>query len=218
MALHLALEERVGPLNEKQAELLVAAREDADRLHRIIEGLLEMGRIRSGRVLMDLRPLFPEDLVSQGMEGMRASFRDKGVTLESDVPGDAPPVLADTIRIGLVVSNLLGNALKFTPPGGSVTVSVRSEEREQGKEVVFTVQDTGVGIPPESLPHLFERFYRVPGQEEKSGAGLGLAIAKEIVEAHGGRVWAESEIGRGSRFSFALRAAETKQVPAGPKT
>jgi signal transduction histidine kinase len=208
MALHLLLEERVGPLNEKQAELLVAAREDSDRLCRIIEGLLEMGRIRSGRALLDMRPVRPDEIVAHAVEAVAAGFRDKGVKLESNVPPEAPPALADPVRIGLVTSNLLGNALKHTDPGGRVRISARSGEDQESDQVVFTVQDTGVGIPIESLPRIFERFYRVPGQSDEKGAGLGLAIAKEIVEAHGGRIRVESKVGAGSTFSFTLRRAQ----------
>ena len=212
MALHLLLEERVGPLSEKQAELLVAAREDADRLCRIIEGLLEMGRIRSGRALLDMRPVHPDEVVSQAVEAVEAGYRDKGVKLESEVPPETPPALADPVRIGLVTSNLLGNALKHTAPGGKVRVSVRPGEDQESDQIVFAVEDTGVGIPPESLPRIFERFYRVPGQSDVKGAGLGLAIAKEIVEAHGGRIGVESKVGAGSKFTFTLRRAQEKEV------
>ena len=204
MGLHLLLDERVGPLSAKQVELLAAARDDADRLHRLIEGLLEMGRIRSGRVMLDLRPALPEEVVGEGVAALESAFRDKGVKVESDFASDLPPIHADRLRIGLVVSNLLGNALKFTAPGGSVRITVRTGEGEDQDRVVFSVADEGVGIPAESLPHVFERFYRVPGQVEGKGAGLGLAIAREVVEAHGGRIWAESKVGSGSKFSFTI--------------
>lgn len=204
MAAHLLLEERIGPLNAKQAELLVAAREDSDRLHQIIENLLDMGRIESGKALMDLRPIPPDQIVSRAVEGVAPSFRDKGVELVSEVPPDAPEVLADPARIGHVFSNLLHNALKYTPGGGRVRVSARTEEGG----VCFTVEDTGIGIPPEHLPRIFERFYRVRGQGGEGGAGLGLAIAKEIVEAHGGGITVESRVGAGSQFSFTLLRAD----------
>jgi two-component system, NtrC family, sensor histidine kinase KinB len=208
MGLHLVVEERVGPLNEKQAELLTIARDDADRLHRIIEGLLEMGRIRSGRAMMDIRPIAAEAVMADAVDALEPAFRDKGVKIESDASPDVPSVLADRVRIGLVISNLLGNALKFTSPGGHVRITARRGEGEDGGKVAFAVEDDGPGIPPESLPHVFERFFQVPGRAE-GGAGLGLAIAKEVVEAHGGKIWAESRVGAGSRFGFT--------VPAEPK-
>jgi signal transduction histidine kinase len=115
-------------------------------------------------------------------------------------------VQADVDRIGHVFSNLLSNALKYTPSGGRVRVLA-----EPGQDVVrFVVEDTGAGIPPEHLPKIFERFYRVPGQHGRSGVGLGLAIAKEIVEVHGGSISAQSKVGQGSRFTFTLARADRK--------
>jgi signal transduction histidine kinase len=210
MGLHLLLDERVGSLSAKQVELLSAARDDSDRLHRLIEGLLEMGRIRSGRVMLDLRPIQPDEVVAEAVEALESAFRDKGVKVASDLAANLPPIHADRLRIGLVVSNLLGNALKFTAPGGKVRIAVRSGEGADQDRVVFSVTDEGVGIPAESMPHIFERFYRVPGQVDGKGAGLGLAIAREVVEAHGGRIWVESKVGSGSQFSFTIpRSAES---------
>jgi NtrC-family two-component system sensor histidine kinase KinB len=208
MGLHLLLDERLGPLNEKQSDLLIAARDDSDRLHRLIEGLLEMGRLRSGRPMLEMRPIPSEEVVDEAAGAFEAAFRDKGVKLASEVSPEVGPILADRVRIGLVVSNLLGNALKFTAPGGCVRISVRPGEGDDRDRVVFLVEDTGIGIPPESLPHVFERFFRAPGQKEGMGAGLGLAIAKEVVEAHGGRIWAESRPGAGSKFGFTVPAVE----------
>jgi NtrC-family two-component system sensor histidine kinase KinB len=208
MATHLLLEERIGTLNPKQQELLVAAREDADRLYEIIESLLDMGRIESGRALIELQPVRAEQLVREAIEEVDAAYRDKGVTLEWDVPSDIPMVQADVDRIGHVFSNLLSNALKYTPSGGRVRVSA-----EQDADVVrFVVEDTGAGIPAEHLPKVFERFYRAPGQHGRSGVGLGLAIAKEIVEVHGGGISVQSKVGQGSRFNFTLARAD-RNVP-----
>ena len=204
MASHLLLEERIGPLNPRQAELLVATREDSERLHKIIENLLDMSRIESGRALMDLGPTAPEQLVSSALEGISSIFHGKGVRLEADVAPDAPPVLADPVRIGRVFSNLLSNALKYTPGGGLVRGTARAEEGAGG----VTVEDTGIGITPEDMPRVFDRFYRGKGQSSESGAGLGLAIAKEIVEAHGGQITVQSREGQGSSFHFSLPAAE----------
>jgi NtrC-family two-component system sensor histidine kinase KinB len=206
MATHLLLEERIGTLTPKQQELLIAAREDADRLYEIIESLLDMGRIESGRALIELKPASPEQLVREAVEAVDSAYREKGVRLEWDVPADTPPVQADNDRIGHVFSNLLSNALRYTPSGGKVRVFV-----ETGDDVMrFVVEDTGAGIAPEHLPKIFERFYRVPGQQGRSGIGLGLAIAKEIVEVHGGGISVQSRVGEGSRFSFSLARAERK--------
>ena len=204
MAAHLLLEERVGPLTSKQTELLMAAREDADRLQKIIEDLLDMGRLESGRVELDLRSEPVERLVSDALTPLEPSFHDHGIELQMDVPADTPPVLADPARIDHVFSNLLTNALKFTAPGGRVGVSAQAE----AEFVRFVVQDTGIGIPQEFLGRIFERFFRVPRENQPGGAGLGLAIAKEIVEAHGGHIAVQSHQGQGSRFSFTLQRAD----------
>jgi signal transduction histidine kinase len=204
MAIHLLLEEKVGPLTEKQAELLVAAREDSDRLHNILNNLLDISRIESGRVQMEFHAISPQTLVLEAMEPFRTAAKDQGVTLEVEAPDDLPGVLADKIRINYVFGNLLSNALKYTPAGGQITVSARAEENG----VRFSVADTGKGIPSQFLPRIFEQFFRVPDQGSEAGAGLGLAIVKEIVEAHGGKVSVDSVEGKGSTFSFTLRWAD----------
>jgi signal transduction histidine kinase len=204
MALHLLLEEKVGSLTEKQAELLVAAREEADRLDRILEELLDIGRIESGKVPMELRPVPTPAMVSDAMEPYRSAARDGGVSLTVDLPDDLPRVWVDPTRIVHVFANLLSNALKYTPPGGAISVSAK----EEGEHVRFRVSDTGVGIPEKYLPRIFEQFFRVPEQGPGQGVGLGLAIVKDIVEAHGGSVGVESREGTGSTFHFSLRKAD----------
>jgi signal transduction histidine kinase len=204
MALHLLLEEKVGSLTPKQTELLIAAREDSDRLHRILENLLDISRIISGKVAMEMHMAQPHQLVLDGVESFRAAARDRGVELVTDLPGDTPDVWADTQQIGHVFANLLSNALRYTDSGGAVTVSARTEE----EQVQFSVSDTGRGIPERDLPRIFDRFFRVPGQETESGIGLGLAIVKEIVEAHGGSVSVESREKVGSTFRFTLPRAD----------
>ena len=203
MAVHLLAEERVGPLTPKQSELVGAARDDADRLDRIVADLLDLGRMESGRGGLDLRPARPERLAEAAAAPLRAAFADKGVGLAVDVPVDLPAVAVDTGRVGHVFTNLLTNGLKFTGPGGHVRVSAAAE----GDRVRFAVTDTGVGIPAEHLPRLFERFFRVPGQPASTGAGLGLAIARDIVRGHGGDVDVGSDVGRGTRFTFTLPVA-----------
>ena len=202
MAIHLLLEEKVGGLTPKQADLLVAAGEDAERLNTIIDELLDIGRIASGKARMDLRAVPPIDLVSRETEAYRSAARDGGVSLVVDLPPILPPVLVDPARVAHVIANLLSNALKYTPPGGKVTLSAKAE----GEFVRFRVSDTGVGIPEKYLPRIFEQFFRVPDQGP--GTGLGLAIVKDIVEAHGGTVGVESREGMGSTFHFTLRTAD----------
>jgi len=192
------------PLTSIQMEMLAAAREDSDRLYRIIENLLDISRMEAGRSDLELVPVNTEHVILDAVEKMRASYIAKGIALTVNVPGDIPLVLADTFRLESVFANLLNNALKNTPPGGQVTVSAQAE----GALVHFFVEDTGSGIPNEYLPHVFERFFHVPGHGQERGSGLGLSIIKEIVEAHGGKVWVASEPGKGTRFTFTLKAAE----------
>lgn len=205
MAIHLLLEDKVGDLNPKQAELVLAAREDSDRLNHIIEGLLDMGRIKAGKLDMELKPMAAQEIVDHAADEFRSLFQDKNVHLSIDIPADIPVVLADPTRVHHILANLLNNAIRFTSPGGEVNISAEARDRF----VLFKVRDTGSGIPQESLPRVFERFFRVPGQNSPNGAGLGLAIVKEIVSAHGGEVTVESKEGEGSTFSFTLRRART---------
>jgi two-component system, NtrC family, sensor histidine kinase KinB len=204
MAIHLLLEEKVGDLTEQQVDLLLAAREDSDRLHNILNNLLDISRIESGKTKMEFQAISPNSLLLEALEPFRRAAHDQGVSLSIEVPGDLPEVWADSTRIYYVIGNLLSNALRYTPAGGKITFSAQATE----KEVRFSVADTGKGIPNQYLPRIFEQFFRVPDQEKESGAGLGLAIVKEIIEAHGGTVGVKSQEGRGSTFSFTLRVVE----------
>ncbi len=204
MALHLLLEEKIGSLTAKQVELLVAAREDSDRLHGILNNLLDISRIESGKVEMNFRKVSPHTMVFEATEPFQMDFKDRGLLLGTELSDDLPEVWADTARMNHVFANLLSNALRYTPPGGKVSVAARADE----EWVYFSVSDTGKGIPSQYLPRIFEQFFHVPGQEAEAGAGLGLAIVKEIVEAHGGTVKVESRLGEGSTFTFTLRRAD----------
>jgi NtrC-family two-component system sensor histidine kinase KinB len=202
LAIHVLLSEKVGPLSAKQVELLEAARQDSDRLNRVIEDLLDISRIEAGSAEIRLQPMNAQDLVLQVTDKVRAAFQDNGITLNIEVPGDVPPVLADPGRIPVVFDNLLSNALKYTPIGGEVRVTAQAGD----SMVRFAVEDTGIGISPEHLSRVFEKFFRVPGQEHID-SGLGLTIAKEIVEAHGGAIEVTSQVGQGTKFSFTVEAA-----------
>ncbi len=205
MAVHLLLEELVGPLTPKQVELLLAARQDSDRLLAMVNDLLDLTRIEQGRLRLDRRPVAPRELVSDAIERFENRARDAGVALEADVAARLPEVLADRERIGHVFDNLIGNALRHTRRGGKIRLSARAVDAA----VRLTVADTGEGIPAEHLPHIFEKFYQVPGTRHDGGAGLGLAIVREIVGAHGGEVGVTSDPGGETAFSFTL--------PTGPR-
>ncbi|MDD5711123.1 MAG: ATP-binding protein [Smithellaceae bacterium] len=204
MAIHLLLEEKVGPLNEKQAELLMAAREDSDLLEKILTSLMDMSRIESGGLSMACTPVSSRDLVREAAESFHRAAQDGGIDLEVRLADDLPPVCADTEQIGHLFTNLLSNAFRYTAPGGRITISAEAQE----ETVRFSVADTGTGIPSRFLNRVFEQFFRVPDQERGTGTGLGLAIAKDIVEAHGGTIHVESEEGKGTTFSFTLTKAD----------
>jgi NtrC-family two-component system sensor histidine kinase KinB len=211
MAIHLVLDEKVGPLTDKQAELLVAAREDSDRLNDILDRLLDISRIESGKAPMEFQAVSPAVLVSDAVQSFYRTAQDRGLTLTVEVPGDLPEVRVDKGRIGHVFANLISNALRYTLPGGKVVLSAVAER----DKVVFSVADTGAGIPEAYLPQIFDKFFRVPNQGRETGAGLGLAIVKEIVEAHGGTVSVSSHEGQGSTFVFSLQRAEIPPAEEG---
>jgi PAS domain S-box-containing protein len=204
MAVHLLLEEKAGPLTEKQVELLVAAREESDLLHSILTKLLDISRIESGRDQMDCQSVSPHILVREALEPFRRVAQEGGIDLETMIPDNLPMVYADTGQMDHVFSNLLSNALRYTAPGGRISVTAETE----GKFVRFFVTDTGSGIPHQFLQRIFEQFFRVPDQKQETGTGLGLSIAKEIIEAHGGNINVESKEGQGATFSFTLKRAD----------
>jgi NtrC-family two-component system sensor histidine kinase KinB len=204
MALHLLLEENIGSLNAKQAELLAAARDDSIRLHSILNNLLDISRMEAGKAKETFRAVSPALLVFESLESFQARARDQGIVLRSNVPEDLPDVWADPAQIQAIFANLVSNALRFTSAGGRIDVRAAAEEGF----VSFAVTDTGKGIPHQYLGQIFERFFQVPGSEVETGVGLGLAIVKEIVESHGGTVQVDSRVGEGSTFSFTLRRAD----------
>ena len=178
-------------------------RRSAERANRLIQDLLDVARIEAGQLSVEAAPSAAADLVAEAVELHASVAGDKGVELvQLATAADLPAVLADRERTLQVFGNLLGNAIKFTPAGGQVSVGA---EAAPGA-VVFSVADTGPGIAPEHLPHLWDRFWQAQ-RASRSGAGLGLAIARGIVEAHGGEVVVDSELGRGTRFRLTLPAA-----------
>jgi NtrC-family two-component system sensor histidine kinase KinB len=200
MAVHLCAEQVVGPLTEKQAELLGTAREDCDRLQTMVDDLLDLSRIESGRSELFPLPTPISTLIERAIDEHKAEADSKRVRLNSDLPAADVSVLADLERIGHVFSNLIGNALRYTPNDGTITLGATLKNGM----VRFTVSDPGKGIAKEYQTRLFEKFFRVPENDDQKGTGLGLYIAKEIVRGHGGDIGVESEAGKGSTFWFTL--------------
>lgn len=185
-------------------ETFEQVRMEASRLSRLVDDLQELSRVEARSYRLGIHPVTLSALVETTVKRLSHQFDEKQVTLTRSLSPDLPPVLADEDRITQVLTNLLGNALAYTPSGGAVTVSAV----QISGEMQISVKDTGLGIPAESLTHIFDRFYRVDKSRSRAaggGSGIGLTIAKALVEAHGGRIWAESVgEGQGSTFAFTL--------------
>jgi PAS domain S-box-containing protein len=189
------------PALRRQADMV---RRAADRMNRLIQDLLDVRRIESDRLTIEPRCATVRGLLCEAADMLRPIAQAASLELLADARRDLPPVMADGGRIQQVLSNLIGNAVKFTPAGGTITLSAES----LGTEVRVDVADTGPGIPADQIPHIFGRFWQAK-RVDRRGIGLGLAIAKGIVEAHGGRIWVESQVGAGSHFYFTLPIAPT---------
>lgn len=201
-ALRAHLENLLDGVEQPNAETLQVMLTQSERLGRLVEQLLDLSRLESGDVPLAREPVWLGPLVSEVVSEIEVSRAGRDVTVDGEVPADLPPVFADRERVHQVLFNLLDNAVRFTPPGGRVLVAAT---RHNGNCEV-RVEDTGSGIAPEHLPRLFERFYRADSARSRDdgGTGIGLAIARSVVEAHGGHIKAESEVGKGSVFTFEL--------------
>jgi PAS domain S-box-containing protein len=201
MAIGLMLENTPVERTQERRQVEIVRRA-ADRMNRMIQDLLDVKRMESGRLAIDLRPEDVDVIINDMIEMLRPLAVGSSIALEASVPEGLPPVLADSARIQQVLSNLVGNAVKFTPRDGRITVCAEQIEGE----IRFGVIDTGPGIPPEQVPHIFGQFWQASSSDRR-GIGLGLAIAKGIVEAHKGTIWVESQVGTGSTFYFTLPTA-----------
>ena len=184
----------------ERIELLSAIRSSVDWAQGLIADLLDIASIESGKLSFEARPVDPVILIARAAHLFDPAAREKSVNLTAVAPDELPAVLADERRTLQVLSNLVSNALKHAKPGGHIRVTAEPVARE----IVFTVEDDGPGIPGDEVPKLFDRFWHARRGTEQAGTGLGLAIAKGIVDAHGGSIWVESEVGSGSTFKFSL--------------
>ena len=206
MGVHLLLEGAVGELTEKQAEVLQACRQDCERLDKLMQDLLDLSKIEAGEDKPQLASMRAGDLIKGAAERLRTQVEAKGLALRIETPVDLPSVLADRAQIERVVSNLVTNALRHTKRG---EIGLSAERR--GENIAVSVSDTGSGVPKEYLTHIFDKFVQVPGATT-GGAGLGLAISRSIVEAHGGQISVQSEVEKGTTFTFTLPVAGNGSV------
>jgi PAS domain S-box-containing protein len=207
MGVHLLLEGALGELTDQQNEVLQACRQDCERLDKLMRDLLDLSRIEAGESQPQLAAISARDLLATAVEELRPQVEAKDLKLSVDAPVDLPWVLIDRLQIERVISNLVTNALRHTKNG---EIKISAEQRDN--HVAISIADTGSGIPTEYLPHIFDKFVQVP-DAPTGGAGLGLTISKSIVEGHGGQISVQSQVGRGSTFTFTLPlAAESEDI------
>jgi len=202
LAIYLLLDEKVGSLSPKQTGLLIAAQNNSDRLFEMIEDLLDLARFEGGAALIEKKPVSSRQLVDEVAKRQTEFVVSRGLELKVEMEPELPSVEVSRVRIDQVFANFISNAVKYSPPGGVITLSAR---RENAKNVRFSVKDEGPGVSKELRRRIFDKFFRAPESGDE-GAGLGLSIAREIVLAHGGNIGVESEKGKGSEFFFTLPA------------
>jgi signal transduction histidine kinase len=210
--LDLLLEDLAGELSEQQREFVQRARTGSEHLYTLLEDLLLTARVDAGQLRLKRERVFLADLASDVLEGLSLAARDAGVSLAVQIPPALPALDADAIRLQQILRNLLGNAVRFTPAGGQVLLAARTLPEVTGSgcaRVEISVRDTGCGVAPEYHTRIFERFFQLPNPAggRLSGLGLGLAVAKTLVELHGGQIQIESTPGAGSTFRFTLAAS-----------
>jgi signal transduction histidine kinase len=202
MSIDILNQEIAGPLNAKQRELIGATKEDCFRLTKLARELLQLSKLESGRLQLKNEELTIHSVIDFSLRPLQLQFQEKNVRLVTDIAPDIPRLVADEQQISWVITNLVTNALKYTDAGGTVTIRAR----EEAEGLLLEVEDTGQGISEEHLERIFDKFVQVrkTSYSTPGSVGLGLAIAKEIVEMYGGRIWARSRPGKGSTFSFML--------------
>ncbi len=197
---YVDLLDRVGPVNEQQREFIQRAQNSVQSITSLVNDLLELGRIEAGfDTQKEVIPL--EGIIRYTLEILGSQISDKKMNLHLNLPKDTPLMRGNPIRLRQMLDNLIGNAIKYTPEGGDITIEMEA----QNEQVILRISDTGPGIPPADQPHIFEKFYRASNVPKGvGGSGMGLAIVKSIVENHQGRIWVDSLLGKGSTFTVVL--------------
>jgi signal transduction histidine kinase/GGDEF domain-containing protein len=213
-AVQLLLKGTAGKINENQEKFLSMAERNINRLTNILNDLLSLSKIESGRIELKFENIGLKGIIELTASSLRPHADGKSLKIDVEISEPLPPVYGDPEKIEQILTNLIGNAIKFTPDGGRILITAQplshGEKGGYGDRVAVSVEDTGIGIPPEHLDAIFEKFHQVEGSLHRSvsGTGLGLAITKGLVEAHQGKIWVESEMGKGSTFTFTLPCSE----------
>lgn len=200
LAVELLLAGGQGTLSSDGQRLLQAIRDDARRLTNLVTNLLNLAKLEDGEIRMELESVGVADMVATAVDPLFMQLCEKSITLSVQIPDNLPDVYVDATKATWILTNLVGNAIRYTPPGGKITVTASLGDNK----VYIAVSDSGMGIPPKYHKKIFEKYTQVKGNGNAGGAGLGLAIAKEIVEAHGGSIWVESEVNKGACFKYTL--------------
>ncbi len=210
------LDRKLGPVSEKQEKGLIVVQRNLERLSKSINALLDFSRMDVGRISLNIQPFVFAPLVEQIHTSLRSELEKKHLSFRAELEPELPAIIADREKVSAVLENLIINAIKFTPEGGSIAVSAARVPGAARPSAEIRVADTGVGIPPDQIGKVFNRFHQVDGSSTRrfGGVGLGLAIVKSILEAHGATIEVESQPGRGSAFRFVLPALEKQEAPA----
>jgi signal transduction histidine kinase len=213
-AVQLVLKGTAGKINENQEKFLSMAERNINRLTNILNDLLNLSRIESGKIELKFENIELKGIIELTASSLRPHAEAKSIKIELEIDEQLPEVYGDPEKIEQILTNLIGNAIKFTPEGGRILITAKPLAHDgkggHGDRIAVSVKDTGIGIPPEHLDAIFEKFHQVESslQRSVSGTGLGLAITKGLVEAHQGKIWVESEVGKGSTFTFTLYISE----------
>lgn len=197
-AVSLVLNEAAGEINQTQKKFLQILNRNCDRLTRLVSNLLDLSRIEAGESRLSRELTNVNKVIAESVNSLRPQTERKKISLSTEIPQSLPSIFVDRDKLEEVFINLIDNAIKFTPPGGKISIQALEEE----SRLKFSVIDNGVGIPEEDIKNIFEKFRQLGN--ERGGTGLGLPISKDIIEAHGGKIWVESKIGEGSKFTFIL--------------
>lgn len=203
MSAKLLSDLRVGELNGEQQELIRSITDDSDRLLKITGELLNMSQVETGNIQLKLQPASPVAIVDQAVQAVLFQAQQKQVHIQTEIAGNLPMIQADVEKTSWVLINFLTNAIKYSPPEASIEVSAF----RKSNTVEFIVKDKGRGIDEKYLPRIFDRYFKVPGTYDRNGTGLGLSISKEFIEAQGGKIWVNSQVGEGSSFGFTFGVA-----------